>query len=61
MNVSLPLAGRQAGDLAQRALELGALVEGPVERPWNVRDVVVREPDGYLVVFTEPIDITAAF
>ena len=61
MNFSLPLAGRQAGDMAQRALELGALVEGPVQRPWNVRDVVVRKPDGYLVVFTEPIDITAAF
>lgn len=58
LTFSLPLAGRRAEEVAERARGLGALVEGPVERPWNVRDVVVRDPDGYLLVFTEPVDTT---
>ena len=58
LTFSLPLADRSAGELADRARGLGALVEGPVERPWNVRDVVVADPDGYVLVFTEPLDVT---
>ena len=61
LTFSLPLAGRQAEEMARRARELGALVEGPVERPWNTRDVVVQDPDGYVLVFTEPVDVTATF
>ena len=26
-------------------------MEGPVNRPWNVREVVFRDPDGYRLVF----------
>jgi len=28
--------------------------EGPVDRPWNTRNVVVRDPDGYRLVFSTP-------
>jgi hypothetical protein len=56
-----PAAGDLLEEIAQRARELGALVEGPVERPWNTRDVVVTDPDGYVLVFTEPVDMTATF
>ena len=58
LTFSLPLANRSAGELADRARGLGALVEGPVERPWNVREVVVADPDGYVLAFTEPLDVT---
>jgi catechol 2,3-dioxygenase-like lactoylglutathione lyase family enzyme len=61
LTFSLPLAGRDAEEIAQRARELGALVEGPVERPWSVRDVVVQDPDGYVLVFTEPVNVAATF
>ena len=27
-----------------------------MERPWNAREVVVTDPDGYVLVFTEPLD-----
>jgi hypothetical protein len=38
----------QAGD---------AVVEGPAVRPWNVRELVVRETDGFTLVFAEgPVD-----
>lgn len=57
LTFSLPLAERSADEVARRAEGLGALVEGPVEQPWNVRDVVVADPDGYLLVFSEPLDL----
>ena len=57
LSFSLALAGRTSDDIAGRASRLGALVEGPVERPWNTRDVVVRDLDGYVLVFTEPVDV----
>ncbi|MCK9342344.1 MAG: VOC family protein [Massilibacteroides sp.] len=39
---------------AERIAREGAVIEGPVDRPWNTRDVVVRDPDGYRLVFTTP-------
>ncbi|MFA7199706.1 MAG: VOC family protein [Methanoculleus sp.] len=39
---------------AERMAREGAVIEGPVDRPWNTRDIVVRDPDGYRLVFTTP-------
>jgi len=39
---------------AERIADAGAVIEGPVDRPWNTRDIVVRDPDGYRLVFTTP-------
>jgi len=36
-------------------------VEGPVERPWNVREVTVYDADGYRLRFSEPIDLAKTF
>ena len=36
-------------------------VAGPVERPWNLRDVTIRDPDGYRLRFSEPIDTSLSF
>jgi catechol 2,3-dioxygenase-like lactoylglutathione lyase family enzyme len=36
-------------------------VEGPVERPWNVRDVTIHDLDGYRLRFSEPVDTTKNF
>lgn len=34
--------------LADRAQSCGAtIVEGPINRPWNVRELVLSDPDGY--------------
>lgn len=30
----------------------GARVDGPVDTPWNTRDVTTTDPDGHVVVFT---------
>ena len=37
------------------------VAEGPVDRPWNTRDIVVPDPDGYRLVFFKPIDTTRTF
>ena len=44
------LAGRGAG-----------LAEGPVTRPWNTREIVVVDPDGFRLVFFEPVDVGRSF
>ncbi|HEX2914809.1 MAG TPA: VOC family protein [Chloroflexia bacterium] len=39
----------------------GAHHEGPVERPWNVRELTVYDPDGYMLKFTEPLSLDRKF
>jgi catechol 2,3-dioxygenase-like lactoylglutathione lyase family enzyme len=51
LSFSLALANRDCNELAQRARAYGARVSGPAERPWNVREVEVIDPDGYVLVF----------
>lgn len=46
---------------AKHAREHGADVSGPINQPWNVREVTVLDPDGYKLVFTVPININLGF
>jgi len=46
---------------AKYAREHGANVSGPVDRPWNRREVTVLDPDGYQLIFTMPININLSF
>lgn len=47
--------------LAARAQAAGAtVVEGPVERPWGTVEVVFRDPDGYVLTFSQLTDADAA-
>lgn len=40
-------------ELAARARTAGArVVEGPVDRPWNAREVTFEDPNGYRLTFT---------
>ena len=49
-------------EIARQAKVAGTVhVEGPVERPWNVRDVTIRDLDGYRLRFSEPINTTKSF
>jgi catechol 2,3-dioxygenase-like lactoylglutathione lyase family enzyme len=49
-------------DIARQAkLAADTRVEGPVERPWNVRDVTIIDPDGYRLRFSEPVDEHLSF
>lgn len=53
--VLLGFAARGKVDaIGQKALGLGAPTQGPEVTPWNTREVVVTDPDGYRLCFTEP-------
>ncbi len=34
----------------------GSIASGPVNQPWNAREITVFDLDGYRLVFTKPID-----
>ena len=61
LSFSLALAERDCEEFAERARASGARVKGPDVRPWNAREVEVIDPDGYVLVFTEPLDTTRDF
>lgn len=46
---------------AKYARENGATATGPIEQPWNVREVTVIDPDGYKLIFTMPINLNLDF
>jgi catechol 2,3-dioxygenase-like lactoylglutathione lyase family enzyme len=64
ISLNFGILDRFDGDIdafAQHAREHGANVSGPIDRPWNVREVTVLDPDGYRLVFTVPININMKF
>jgi uncharacterized glyoxalase superfamily protein PhnB len=46
---------------AKYARQHGADVNGPVDQPWNVREVTVLDPDGYKLIFSMPIKLNLSF
>ena len=49
-------------EIADKARQAGSTdVIGPLEQPWNVREVTVQDPDGYRLRFSEPIDTNLSF
>ena len=46
---------------AKHAREHGANVIGPVDQPWNVREVTVLDLDGYKLIFSMPINVNLSF
>ena len=57
------LAGLTTVDEMATNLAMGdvEVAEGPITRPWNTRDIVVHDPDGYTLVFFEPVDTSKSF
>ncbi len=48
--------------LVEQAKANGAnIASGPLDQPWNVREVTILDPDGYRLVFTAPININLSF
>lgn len=55
MGVALNYSTADAMALAERARQHHArIVEGPVDRPWNICEAVILDPDGYRLVFNGP-------
>jgi catechol 2,3-dioxygenase-like lactoylglutathione lyase family enzyme len=48
--------------LAEQAKTGGAnIISGPLDQPWNVRELTVLDPDGYRLVFTAPLNTHIEF
>lgn len=48
--------------LAKQAKAGGAnIVSGPLDQPWNVRELTILDPDGYHLVFTAPLNVDLSF
>lgn len=48
--------------LAEQANARGAnLISGPLDQPWNVRELTILDPDGYKLVFTAPLNTKLEF
>src|SRR5215207_3090650 len=49
--------GMTIDELAARANAHGAdILVAPVDRPWNAREVLILDPDGYRLLFTQRLD-----
>lgn len=46
---------------ARHAREHGATIIGPIDQPWNVREVTAFDPDGYKLIFTVPLNVNLPF
>jgi uncharacterized glyoxalase superfamily protein PhnB len=48
--------------LAEHAKARGAnIAAGPLDQPWNVRELTILDPDGYQLVFTAPLNTNLGF
>ena len=48
--------------LAEQAQAEGAnIASGPLDQPWNVRELTILDPDGYQLVFTAPLNPNLRF
>ncbi len=48
--------------LADQAKAGGAdIASGPLDQPWNVRELTILDPDGYQLVFTAPLNTNLGF
>lgn len=48
--------------LAEQVKARGAhIVSGPLDQPWNVRELTIFDPDGYKLMFTAPLSMNVGF
>jgi catechol 2,3-dioxygenase-like lactoylglutathione lyase family enzyme len=47
---------KSVDDLVSRVRDTGGrVIDGPVDRPWNARELVVEDPNGYRLSFSQQI------
>ncbi|WP_332898472.1 VOC family protein [Haladaptatus sp. CMSO5] len=62
LSIYINVENESVDDVAARAKAYGVDIEnGPTDTPWNTREISVRDPDGYRVVFTEVADKARSF
>lgn len=58
ISLSFAVLEGRVDDVAERARSFGAKLETePKNQPWNARDFSIKDPDGFLLTFTQgPVD-----
>ena len=47
---------KSVDDLAKQVATAGGkILDGPVDRPWNARELVIEDPNGYRLSFSQPV------
>jgi catechol 2,3-dioxygenase-like lactoylglutathione lyase family enzyme len=54
----IPDIDAYAGELKAKGVNI---IEGPVDRPWNLREIIISDPDGYRFVFSQVINTQMKF
>ncbi len=62
VSIYLTVEDESVDDVAERAAEYGAeITTEPHETPWNTREIELRDPDGYELVFSERAESDRTF
>jgi uncharacterized glyoxalase superfamily protein PhnB len=62
LHFSAYLAERTVDEIAGQAAGAGArIVAPPAQMPWNARECTIADPDGYLLTFSQPVNIHRDF
>jgi predicted lactoylglutathione lyase len=61
VQVYLTVEEESVDDVAARATAYGVDSDGPRETGWNTRELTLRDPDGYELVFAEQLDANRSF
>jgi catechol 2,3-dioxygenase-like lactoylglutathione lyase family enzyme len=56
LTFSAAVADRTCLEIAERVQDREGRIEKPVDRPWNVHELRIIDPDGYVLLFVEPLD-----
>jgi uncharacterized glyoxalase superfamily protein PhnB len=62
LSFSAYLVERKVDGIAAQAAAHGAnIVAPPADMPWNARECTIEDPDGYRLIFTEPVNMGRSF
>lgn len=61
VDIDFTAENETVAEIAERARDADATVNGPVETAYNTREITVEDPDGYTLVFSEPVDTSRSF
>lgn len=55
ITLNFAMGGKSIDDFSDGVAAKVVTIDGPVDQPWNARELTIRDPDGYRLTFTQPI------
>ena len=57
VTLNFSMGDRSIDDFAESLKSNDVSFEGPVNQPWNARELTVTDPDGFRLTFTQPVNM----